>query len=86
MAGDARLAEPTYSGTMAVIVKAAPDDGMQRNEVASLKFLRTGGGMLAQQPSSTDVNAANNPLTPEITVNFHDQWAPELDPSERSRS
>lgn len=34
---------------------------------------------LAQtQASHEDVNAANNPLTPKITVNFHDQWAPEL--------
>lgn len=34
--------------------------------------------VLAQPPSSGDVNAANNPLTPKITVNFHDQAAPEL--------
>lgn len=32
----------------------------------------------AQQPSAEDVNAANNPLTPKITINFHDQAAPEL--------
>jgi hypothetical protein len=32
----------------------------------------------AQQPSAEDVNAANNPLTPTITFNLHDQWAPEL--------
>lgn len=32
----------------------------------------------AQQPSSADTNAANNPLTPKITINFHDQVAPEL--------
>jgi hypothetical protein len=32
----------------------------------------------AQQPSAADVNAANNPLTPTITFNLHDQWAPEL--------
>jgi len=30
------------------------------------------------QTSTEDVNAANNPLTPKITVNFHDQWAPDL--------
>jgi hypothetical protein len=33
---------------------------------------------LAQHASGEDVNAANNPLTPKITTNFHDQWAPEL--------
>jgi hypothetical protein len=32
----------------------------------------------AQQGSAADVNAANNPLTPKITVNIHDQWAPDL--------
>jgi hypothetical protein len=32
----------------------------------------------AQQPSAADVNAANNPLTPTITFNVHDLWAPEL--------
>jgi hypothetical protein len=33
----------------------------------------------AQQHASSDqANEANNPLTPKITVNFHDQWAPEL--------
>ena len=32
----------------------------------------------AQQPSAADVNAANNPLTPTISFNLHDQWAPEL--------
>ena len=31
-----------------------------------------------QQASAQDVNAANNPLTPKIPINFHDQWAPEL--------
>jgi hypothetical protein len=32
----------------------------------------------AQKPSSDDVNKANNPLTPAITVNFQDQGAPQL--------
>jgi hypothetical protein len=32
----------------------------------------------AQQPSADDVNKANNPLTPAITVNFQDQGEPEL--------
>lgn len=32
----------------------------------------------SQAPSSDDVNAANNPLTPKITLNLHDQWAPRL--------
>jgi len=32
----------------------------------------------AQHPSAKDVNAANNPLTPSITFNVHDLWAPEL--------
>jgi len=27
--------------------------------------------------SGEDVNAANNPLTPKITITFHDQWAPQ---------
>lgn len=29
-------------------------------------------------PPSSEANEANNPLTPKITVNFHDQWAPQL--------
>jgi hypothetical protein len=33
---------------------------------------------IAQQTSSAEVNAANNPLTPKITMNFHDQAAPDL--------
>ena len=33
---------------------------------------------MAQKPSSDDVNKANNPLTPAITVNFQDQGAPQL--------
>ena len=33
----------------------------------------------AQKPSNADVNQANNPLTPVITVNFQDQAQPELD-------
>ena len=32
----------------------------------------------AQQPETNQANDANNPLTPKITVNFHNQWAPEL--------
>jgi hypothetical protein len=32
----------------------------------------------AQQPSADDVNKANNPLTPPITLNFQDQGAPQL--------
>ncbi len=32
----------------------------------------------AAQPSSQQMNEANNPLTPKITVNLHDQWAPRL--------
>jgi len=32
----------------------------------------------AQKPSSNDVNKANKPLTPAITVNFQDQGAPQL--------
>jgi len=32
----------------------------------------------AQAPSSADVNAANNPLTPKVTINLHDYWAPKL--------
>jgi hypothetical protein len=32
----------------------------------------------AQKPSADDVNKANNPLTPAITVNFQDQGEPEL--------
>ena len=34
---------------------------------------------LAQDHASSDqTNQANNPLTPKITVNVQDQWAPEL--------
>lgn len=32
----------------------------------------------ADAQSAADANAANNPLTPKITVNIQDQWAPEL--------
>jgi len=32
----------------------------------------------AQQPSAADVTAANNPLTPKITFNIHDQSSPVL--------
>ena len=32
----------------------------------------------AQKPSAADLNKANNPLTPEITVNFQDQAQPLL--------
>ncbi len=32
----------------------------------------------AQKPSADDVNKANNPLTPVITVNFQDQAQPLL--------
>jgi len=40
--------------------------------------LLLGRSAAAQHASAEDVNAANNPLTPKITINFHDQWAPEL--------
>jgi len=40
--------------------------------------LLLGRSAAAQRASAEDVNAANNPLTPKITINFHDQWAPEL--------
>lgn len=33
---------------------------------------------ITQKPSADDVNKANNPLTPAITINFQDQGAPEL--------
>lgn len=29
-------------------------------------------------PPSSEANDANNPLTPKITINFQDQWAPQL--------
>lgn len=45
--------------------------------VASLPWLLPLAA-LGQTPSSADVNAANNPLTPKITLNFHDLWAPSL--------
>lgn len=32
----------------------------------------------AQAPSGEAVNEANNPLTPKVTLNLHDQWAPRL--------
>lgn len=35
------------------------------------------GGPLAAQEHE-DINAANNPLTPKITINFHDYYVPEL--------
>src|SRR5690349_8745401 len=41
-------------------------------------ILLLGRSAAAQQATAEDVNAANNPLTPKITINFHDQWAPEL--------
>jgi hypothetical protein len=43
--------------------------------LAALCMCRTAG---AQQPPAADVNAANNPLTPSITFNVHDQWSPDL--------
>jgi hypothetical protein len=42
-------------------------------------FLTVCGSAFAQTaPASSEANEANNPLTPKITVNFHDQWAPQL--------
>ena len=41
-------------------------------------FLGVGARAAHAQASSADVNAANNPLTPKISINLHDQWAPEL--------
>jgi hypothetical protein len=40
----------------------------------------------AQQPSAEDVNAANNPLTPKLTFNVHDQWASDSTRSSRVRT
>jgi hypothetical protein len=39
----------------------------------------TSSAPASQAPSTVEqVNEANNPLTPKITVNFQDQWAPEI--------
>jgi hypothetical protein len=40
---------------------------------------------LAQHASGEDVNAANNPLTPKITINFHDSGRRNSTISMRSR-
>lgn len=34
--------------------------------------------MVMAQDTGSRANEANNPLTPKITTNFHDQWAPSL--------
>lgn len=39
-------------------------------------FAMTAGSATAQEHQ--DVNAANNPLTPKVTINFHDYYVPEL--------
>jgi len=36
------------------------------------------GTQAASAQEHSDVNAANNPLTPKITLNFHDYYVPEL--------
>jgi hypothetical protein len=46
--------------------------------IASLIASTAAATGTAQKPSTTDVNDANNPLTPKITVNFQDQAAPQL--------
>jgi hypothetical protein len=46
--------------------------------LSTLAALVAVGTAAAQQPSAEDLNAANNPLTPKITINFHDQWGPTL--------
>jgi hypothetical protein len=45
---------------------------------AALVVLMVAAKEARAQASAEDVNAANNPLTPKITVNLQDQWAPEL--------
>lgn len=51
-----------------------------RRRVIPLLFLFSSAvpSVLAQQPPAGDQNAANNPLTPKITLNFQDQGAPKL--------
>ena len=51
---------------------------MNARSVTVAFFLSFVAAATAQKPSSDDVNKANNPLTPAITVNFQDQGAPEL--------
>jgi hypothetical protein len=46
--------------------------------VGALFILLVSALASAQKPSSEDVNKANNPLTPAITVNFQDQGQPKL--------
>jgi hypothetical protein len=46
--------------------------------VVALAVLSVRQAAVAQQQSTEDVNAANNPLTPKLTFNFQDQWAPDL--------
>lgn len=36
------------------------------------------GSSIAGAQEHSDVNAANNPLTPKVTINFHDYYVPEL--------
>lgn len=45
--------------------------------VVTLPFF-TALSLLAQKASPADVNAANNPLTPMVTINLHNQAAPYL--------
>lgn len=51
---------------------------MRSTSLVVLCLLSLSAAAYGQQPSADDVNAANNPLTPKITVNFHDQAAPDL--------
>ena len=40
--------------------------------------LMPGWGSMASAQEHEAVNAANNPLTPKVTINFHDYYVPEL--------
>lgn len=51
---------------------------MRLKSSAVVLFLFLSMDVAAQKPTSADVNKANNPLTPAITVNFQDQGVPEL--------
>lgn len=49
-----------------------------RGGVYCMLTLAGAGATLCAAQSTDQVNAANNPLTPTITLNLQDQWAPRL--------
>jgi len=51
---------------------------MNRLKILILMAVAIASVQNASAQRHEDVNAANNPLTPKITINFHDYYVPEL--------